>query len=211
MLHKTKTAILISGRGSNMMSLLNAAAKDPNFPAEFVLVVSNDPSAKGLTYAKLQGIQTACIDHKTFNSREAFENALHTVLVNHDIQFICLAGFMRILTAGFIDQWYGRMLNIHPALLPSYPGLHTHKRALYDGVKIHGCTVHFVTAEVDRGAIVAQAAVPVLDHETPESLAARVLEQEHKIYPMALKSILSNYKTTIDPNWVLTVPNEVEI
>ena len=183
---KRRTAILISGRGSNMASLL-AAAREPEFPAEIALVLSNKPDAPGLATARAQGIATAAVDHKIYAGREAFEGSLQKMLQAHRIDFICLAGFMRMLTPSFVEQWEGRLINIHPSLLPSYKGLHTHERALADGVKIHGCTAHYVVAEMDAGPIIAQAAVAVLDADTPESLGARVLEQEHVIYPLALR------------------------
>ena len=183
---KRRTAILISGRGSNMASLI-AAAREPEFPAEIALVLSNKPDAPGLAAAKAQGIATAAVDHKIYAGREAFEGSLQKMLEAHRIDFICLAGFMRILTPTFVERWQGRLINIHPSLLPSYKGLHTHERALADGVKIHGCSVHYVVAEMDAGPIIAQAAVSVLDDDTPESLGARVLEQEHVIYPLALR------------------------
>jgi phosphoribosylglycinamide formyltransferase-1 len=169
------------------MASLIAAAKSPDFPAEIVLVLSNRPDAPGLATAKAQGFATAAVDHKIYAGREAFEASLQAMLEAHRIDFICLAGFMRLLTAGFTQAWQGRMINIHPALLPSFKGLHTHERALADGVKIHGCTVHYVVPDMDAGPIIAQAAVPVLDEDTPETLGARVLAQEHVIYPLALK------------------------
>jgi phosphoribosylglycinamide formyltransferase-1 len=185
-----RTAILISGRGSNMDALIQAA-RAPEYPAEIALIVSNRPDAPGLAKAKKAGVATAAVDHKIYAGREEFERSLQVVLETYRIEFICLAGFMRMFTPWFIDRWRGRILNIHPALLPSYKGLHTHERALADGVKIHGCTVHFVAPEMDEGPIVAQAAVPVLDDDTPETLAARVLEQEHVIYPIALRLVAS--------------------
>ncbi len=187
---RLRTAILISGRGSNMDALI-AAAEAPDFPAEIALVLSNRPDSPGLARAKTLGIATAAVDHKIYAGREEFEHAVQLVLEIYRIEFICLAGFMRMLTPGFVGSWAGRMLNIHPALLPAYRGLHTHERALADGVKIHGCTAHFVVPQMDEGPIVAQAATPVLDGDTAESLAARVLELEHKIYPMALRLVAS--------------------
>ncbi|WP_296714434.1 phosphoribosylglycinamide formyltransferase [Rhodoblastus sp.] len=185
---RKRVAILISGRGSNMRSLVDAArARD--FPAEIALVVSNIADAAGLDFARTQGIATAVVDHKIFSDREIFERAMQETLLAQEIDLICLAGFMRLLTPWFVGQWRNRMLNIHPALLPSYRGLHTHERALADGVKIHGATVHFVAPEMDAGPIVVQAAVPVLQDDTPEALAARVLAQEHRIYPLALKLV----------------------
>jgi phosphoribosylglycinamide formyltransferase-1 len=186
---KQRVAILISGRGSNMASLI-AAAKDDNYPAEIALVVSNRPDAAGLAHAKSQGIATAVVDHTRYGKdRAAFEHALQDVLTAHRIDLVCLAGFMRLLTPWFVGQWQGRMLNIHPALLPAFKGLHTHERALEAGVKTHGATVHFVSAEMDSGEIIAQAKVPVLDGDTPDTLAARVLEAEHRIYPQALRQV----------------------
>lgn len=187
---RLRTAILVSGRGSNMEQLIEAARAE-NFPAEIALVLSNRSDALGLAKAKAAGVATAAVDHKIHAGREEFERSLHIVLETYRIDFICLAGFMRLFTPWFIGQWKGRMLNIHPALLPAYRGLKTHERALADGVKIHGCTVHFVVPEMDEGPIVAQAAVPVLDTDTPESLSARVLAQEHVIYPLALRLVAS--------------------
>lgn len=198
---RRRTAILISGRGSNMASLIEAA-RVPEYPAEIALVLSNRPDAPGLATAKARGIATAAVDHKIYAGREAFEASLQQVLDINRIEFICLAGFMRLLTPSFTAHWTGRMLNIHPALLPSYKGLHTHERALADGVKIHGCTVHFVVPEMDSGPIIAQAAVPVLDSDTPQTLGARVLAQEHVIYPRALELAASG-RLRIEDNRVL--------
>lgn len=188
---KRRVAILISGRGSNMTALIEAAdAKD--YPAEIVLVISNIAGAGGLAKAREAGIETATIESKPFGKdREAFERKLNETLVAHNIELVCLAGFLRLLTPWFVKQWDGRMLNIHPALLPSYRGLHTHERALADGVKIHGATVHFVVPEMDSGPIVMQGAVAVRDDDTPDTLAKRVLEVEHQIYPDALRLVAS--------------------
>jgi phosphoribosylglycinamide formyltransferase-1 len=185
---RTRTAILISGRGSNMQALVEAA-RVPEFPAEIALVVSNRTEAAGLAFAKAHGIAAAVVDHKIYAGREEFERSLHALLELHRIELICLAGFMRVLTPWFVEQWSGRMLNIHPSLLPAYPGLHTHARALADGAKVHGCTVHFVVPAVDAGPIVAQAEVQVAVDDTPETLAARVLVEEHKLYPAALARV----------------------
>jgi phosphoribosylglycinamide formyltransferase-1 len=186
---RKRVAVLISGRGSNMASLI-AAAKDDGYPAEIALVLSNRPDAAGLAHARSEGIATAVVDHTKYGKdREAFERALQDVLAAHRIDLVCLAGFMRLLTPWLVGQWQGRMLNIHPALLPAFKGLHTHERALEAGVKTHGATVHFVSAEMDSGPIIAQAEVPVLSGDTPETLAARVLEAEHRIYPQALKQV----------------------
>jgi phosphoribosylglycinamide formyltransferase-1 len=187
---KKRVAVLISGRGSNMRSLLEAC-RDPDFPAELALVLSNRPDAPGLASAKAEGVATAAVDHKIYSGRTEFEASLQRVLELHRIDLICLAGFMRMLTPQFVEAWDQRILNIHPALLPGYRGLNTHERALADGVRIHGCTVHFVTAGVDEGPIIAQAAVSVMDDDTPETLGSRVLEQEHRIYPLALRIVAS--------------------
>lgn len=187
---KRRTAILISGRGSNMLALIEAA-RDPNYPAEIALVVSNRADAPGLVTAKERGIATAVIDHKIYAGRDEFEKSLQVMLDLHRIDLIALAGFMRLLTAGFVQHWQGRMINIHPSLLPAYRGLDTHARALADRVKMHGCTVHFVVPAVDEGPIIAQAPVAVFDNDTEETLAARVLEQEHRIYPWALAAVAS--------------------
>jgi formyltetrahydrofolate-dependent phosphoribosylglycinamide formyltransferase len=181
------TAILISGRGSNMASLLRAAA-DPAFPAEIVAVLSNRPDAPGLALAREAGIEALAIDHKPFGQdRAAHEAALHAALVARGVELVCLAGYMRLLTPFLVQAWAGRMLNIHPSLLPAFPGLDTHTRALAAGAKLHGCTVHYVTETMDSGPILAQAAVPVLPDDTEASLAARVLAQEHVLYPLALR------------------------
>jgi len=183
---RRRTAVLISGRGSNMEALL-AAARDPAFPAEIVLVLANNPDATGLTTARAAGIRAEAIDHRAFGrDRAAHEAAVDAVLRAAGIEIVCLAGYMRLLTPTLVDAWAGRMLNIHPSLLPSFPGLDTHARALAAGVKLHGCTVHLVTLAVDSGPILAQAAVPVLPGDTEDVLAARVLRQEHGLYPAAL-------------------------
>ena len=180
-----RVAVLISGRGSNMTALIEAA-KAADFPADIALVLSNRPDAKGLETAAANGIATAVFDHKAYAGRECFERAMQAALVAHQIDIVCLAGFMRLLSPWFVGQWEGRMLNVHPALLPSFKGLHTHERALEAGVKIHGCTVHFVTPGMDEGPIVAQAALAVAPDDTADTLAARVLKLEHAIYPRAL-------------------------
>jgi phosphoribosylglycinamide formyltransferase 1 len=185
---RKRTAILISGRGSNMRALIERA-RDQAYPADIVLVLSNRPDAAGLAFAKENNIACAVVDHKIYAGREEFERAMQAVLEQHRIEIVCLSGFMRLLTPWFVAQWQGRLLNIHPALLPAYRGLDTHARALADGAKIHGCTVHFVSAGMDEGPIIAQAEVPVLDGDTPETLAARVLAQEHILYPAALARV----------------------
>jgi len=182
---KARVAILISGRGSNMASLI-AAAEAPDYPAEIVLVASNRPEAPGLTYASERGIPTRAVDHKAYPSREAFDAALHAELEAAGINLVCLAGFMRIFTAGFVETWAGRMINIHPSLLPLFKGVHTHEQALAAGVRLHGCTVHYVVPELDAGPIIAQGAVPVRPGDDADALAARILVQEHRLYPQAL-------------------------
>jgi len=182
-----RTAVLISGRGSNMVSLLDAAA-EPGYPAEIVLVLSNRPDATGLGHARARGVEALCVDHRLHGrDRAAHEAALQAALQARGIGLVCLAGYMRLLTLYFVNAWAGRMLNIHPSLLPAFPGLDTHARALAAGCKLHGCTVHLVTEAVDAGPILAQAAVPVLPGDDADSLAARVLRQEHLLYPLALR------------------------
>jgi phosphoribosylglycinamide formyltransferase-1 len=189
---RKRTAILISGRGSNMTALIDAA-RDPAYPAEIALVVSNRPDAGGLQRAAQVGIATAVVDHKTYGKdREAFERALQEVLMENRIEIVCLAGFMRILTAWFVAQWPERMLNIHPALLPAFKGLDTHRRAIEAGANEHGATVHFVVPEMDSGPIIAQGAVPVQPGDTEAALAARVLAVEHRIYPLALRLVAAD-------------------
>lgn len=185
---RRRIAILISGRGSNMVSLIEAAGAS-DFPGEIALVLSNRPDAGGLERAKAAGIEALAIDHKAYSTRESFEQALDEALREREIDFICLAGFMRVLTSWFVERWEGRMINIHPSLLPLFRGTHTHQRALEEGVLVHGCTVHFVVPELDAGPIVAQVAVPVVPGDTEDSLAARVLAQEHVLYPQALRMI----------------------
>lgn len=195
---KTRVAILISGRGSNMAALV-AAAKDATFPAEIALVLSNRSAAAGLATARNVPIATAVVDHTQFGrDREAFERAVDEVLAAQRIEIVCLAGFMRLLTPWLIQRWHGRMLNVHPALLPAFKGLDTHARALAAGVKVHGATVHFVTAEMDSGPIIVQGAVGVVDDDTAETLAARVLAVEHRIYPAALAWVAAGRVTIID-------------
>ncbi len=186
---KVRVGVLVSGRGSNMMSLIEAAAAD-DFPAEICLVISNRPDAYALTRASERGIATVALDHKTAPNRAAFDAEMLAHLTAHNIELVCLAGYMRLLSPAFVQHWQDRMLNIHPALLPSFKGLHTHERALEAGVCLHGATVHFVREELDDGPIVAQGAVLVRPDDTPDSLAARVLtEVEHRIYPQALKRV----------------------
>jgi len=203
---KRRVAILISGRGSNMAALIEGARTE-NFPAEIALVISNKPEAGGLALAKSSGIATLAIDSKPFGKdRAAFEAVMQSALDQHRIDLICLGGFMRLLTNDFVNRWTGRMLNIHPSLLPSFRGLDPHGQALRAGVKISGATVHFVTPEMDAGPIVMQGAVTVRDDDTAESLAARVLEIEHRIYPAALRLVAAG-NTRIDGDVCRTTTN----
>lgn len=186
---RKRVAVLISGRGSNMAALIRAAKTD-DYPAEIALVVSNRADAKGLAHARDQGIATALVDHRKFGEdREAFECALDDVLRAHRIELVCLAGFMRVLTPWFVTRWNGRLLNIHPALLPQFKGLDTHRRAIEAGAKRHGATVHFVVAEIDAGPIIAQESIEVRNDDTEAALAERVLEVEHRLYPQALRAV----------------------
>jgi phosphoribosylglycinamide formyltransferase-1 len=185
---RLKCAVLISGRGSNLEALI-AACADPAFPAEIVLVISNVPGAGGLDHAARAQIKALTIDHKTFAGRAPFEAALTAALEKADVELVCLAGFMRLLTSSFVDRWQGRLINIHPSLLPAYPGLDTHARAIADGAEVAGCTVHHVVAEMDAGRIIVQARVPILPGDDADTLAARVLKEEHRIYPEAVRRI----------------------
>jgi phosphoribosylglycinamide formyltransferase-1 len=184
-MNRRRAAILISGRGSNMEALL-LAAKDPCYPVEPVVVIANCPDAGGIARAAAQGVATEIVDHRAFAGRAAFEEELGRRLQAHRVDLVCLAGFMRLLTAPFVEAWRDRIVNIHPSLLPSFPGLNTHARALAAGVRFAGCTVHVVRAETDSGPIIAQAAVPVLPGDDPDRLSARVLAAEHRLYPWAL-------------------------
>jgi phosphoribosylglycinamide formyltransferase-1 len=185
---RVRTAVLISGRGSNMQALIEACAA-PEFPAEIVRVIANRADAAGLDRARQAGIPTAVVPHRAFATRESFDAALDEALRADGVELVCLAGFMRLLTAGFVERWRDRMLNIHPSLLPAFKGLHTHERALAAGVRFSGCTVHFVRAEMDDGPIIVQAAVPVLPDDDADSLAARVLAAEHRAYPLAVRLV----------------------
>lgn len=186
-----KIGIQISGRGSNMQALVSACAAS-DFPAEVALVISNDPEAAGLQWAAEQGITTAAVSHKGM-VREAHERLMHEALLQAGVDLVCNAGYMRVLTPWFVDRWHDRLINIHPSLLPAFPGLDTHQRALEAGVRWHGCTVHYVRAPVDEGPIIAQAVVPVAAEDTAETLAARVLKAEHKLYPAALKLVAGGF------------------
>lgn len=205
---KKRTAILISGRGSNMQALVRAMAA-PAFPAETAVVISNRPEALGLDWAKKQGLATVAIDHRQFATRVAFEARLHQTLLEYGTELVCNAGFMRLLTGGFVDRWRDRHLNIHPSLLPAFPGLNTHERVLQSGAMITGCTVHFVRLEMDSGPIIAQAAVPVVPGDRQDTLAARVLEAEHRVYPLALDLVASGRVQVV--NGLAIISAEVDI
>ncbi|HEY1723607.1 MAG TPA: phosphoribosylglycinamide formyltransferase [Magnetospirillaceae bacterium] len=200
---KKRIAVLASGRGSNLQSLLDACVA-PDYPAAVSLVIVNVPGAKAIDRAQQAGVPVEVINHKDYAGREPFDAAIDAALRKADIELVCLAGFMRLLTPGFTRAWEGRLLNIHPSLLPAYPGLHTHRRALEAGDKFHGCTIHFVTPDLDAGPTILQQAVPVQDGDDEDKLAARVLEAEHVLYPAALKLVaegrarMENGKTVIE-------------
>ena len=188
MSEKIKVAVLISGNGTNLQALIEACTA-PSYPAEIVLVISNKANAKGILRAREAGIKTRIVDHTNYSSREEFDTELSMILSNSKCKLVCLAGFMRILSESFVNTWPNSILNIHPSLLPSFPGTKTHERALEAGVKVSGCTLHFVTAELDAGPIIGQAVVPVLDNDTPKTLANRVLIEEHKLYALGLELV----------------------
>ncbi len=194
---RLKVAVLISGRGSNLEALI-AACSTPGFPAEIALVIANREDAGGLAHAAKANIATRVVPHKSYPSREAFDGALIAALEKSGIELVCLAGFMRLLTPGFVTHWRDRLINIHPSLLPAFPGLDTHERALAAGVRFAGCTVHYVWAEMDSGPIIVQAAVPVLAGDDADTLAARVLIAEHRAYPLALRLIGEGRVTVAD-------------
>ncbi|MEM9495172.1 MAG: phosphoribosylglycinamide formyltransferase [Pseudomonadota bacterium] len=198
---RAKVGVLISGRGSNLKALIDAAAA-PDFPAEIALVISNRPKAEGIAHASNAKIPLEVIDHKDFQSREDFDDALTAALEAASVDYICLAGFMRLLSNGFVERWRGRLINIHPSLLPSFKGINVHERMIDAGVKLAGCTVHFVTSDVDEGPIIGQAAVPVAPGDTAETLAARILVEEHKLYPACLRLIADN-KARVSGNSVV--------
>lgn len=216
---RKRVGVLISGRGSNMAALI-AAAMDPTFPAEIVAVVSNMAGAKGLETAAMHGITTSVVSHRDYESRAAHDEAVHAVLKESGADYVALAGYMRLLSPQFVRKWQGRMINIHPALLPAFKGLDTHARALAAGVRIHGCTVHFVTEGMDEGPIIAQGAVRVLPEDTEETLSARVLRIEHRIYPMALRLVcegrarmsagraIIDHKGADDQDYLLSPPED---
>ncbi|MCA1909725.1 MAG: phosphoribosylglycinamide formyltransferase [Magnetospirillum sp.] len=195
---KKKVGVLVSGRGSNLQALLDAC-RDPAYPAEIVLVISNVAGAYALERARAAGVATCVVSHKDYASREEFDAAMDVHLRQAGVEIVCLAGFMRLLSAPFVQGWDGRMVNIHPSLLPSFKGLNTHARAIEAGVKLHGCTVHLVTPDLDDGPILVQASVPVMADDTEEALAARVLEQEHVAYPLALR-LLAEGRVRVDGN-----------
>jgi len=198
---KLRLGVMISGSGTNLQSLIDACTA-ADYPAEIMVVISNRPDAGGLNRAEKAHIPTVVIDHKNYEDRADFENALHDCLKDHKVQLVCLAGFMRLLNADFVNRWRDRMINVHPSLLPSYKGLHTHERAIEDGVRFAGCTLHFVRPEMDNGPILMQAAVPVDDGETSETLAAKVLTYEHKLYPAAVRMIAEG-KTRVSGHKVI--------
>ncbi len=200
--HRKRTAILISGRGSNMAALVRAAAH-ADFPAQVALVLSNRADAAGLAFAAERDIPTAVLSHKDYADRPAFDAALDARLRDEGIEIVCLAGFMRLLTPWLVERWRDRMINVHPSLLPSFKGLHTHERALQAGVRVHGCTVHFVRAEMDEGPIILQAVVPIEPGDTPDLLAARVLTQEHVIYPKGLELLAAGRLSVADERVVI--------
>lgn len=198
---RLRLGVLISGRGSNLQALIDAA-RDPDFPAEVALVISNKPDAPGLERARAAGIATEVIRPKDYADKPAHEAAVTAALMEAGVGLVCLAGYMRLLSPFFVDCWYDRLINIHPSLLPAFPGLETHARAIEAGVRFHGCTVHYVRVEMDTGPIIVQAAVPVADDDTPDSLAARVLEQEHRAYPLAVR-LIADGRVTVDGNRVV--------
>ena len=205
---RLKLAILISGRGSNMQALIGACRRG-DVDAEIALVLSNRADAAGLSYAAAAGIATRVVPHGDYPDRASFDRALNEALAEAGVGFICLAGFMRLLTPEFTARWQDRMINIHPSLLPAFPGLHTHRRALEAGVKLAGCTVHFVRFETDTGPIIAQAAVPVLPGDDEESLAARVLAAEHRLYPLALGLVAAGRVRVVEERTIIDAPDAV--
>ena len=199
---KLKVGVLISGRGSNLQALIDACA-DENYPAEIVRVISNVPGAAGLARAQAAEIPTVVIDHKAFDDREAFEEALGEALNGAKAELVCLAGFMRLLTEGFVNRWHDRLINIHPSLLPAFRGIHIHERVIEYGARFSGCTVHFVRPAMDDGPIIIQAVVPVSQDDDPDLLAARVLAQEHRAYPLAVRLIAESRVRVADERVVI--------
>ncbi|WP_417448849.1 phosphoribosylglycinamide formyltransferase [Kordiimonas sp.] len=207
-MRKLRLGVMISGSGTNLQALIDACASE-HYPATIEVVISNRPEAKGLDRAREAGIKAVCIDHKSYEDRPTFEDAIHECLSDHKVQLVCLAGFMRLLGADFVGRWKDRMINIHPSLLPSYKGLHTHARALEDGVKFAGCTVHYVRPEMDNGPIIMQAAIPIAPDETEESLIMKTLKYEHRMYPAAVK-LIAEGKVRVSGNKV-AVKEDVEL
>jgi phosphoribosylglycinamide formyltransferase-1 len=203
---RTRVGVLLSGRGSNAMALVEATRR-PDYPADIVLVISNNADALGLVRAAEAGVATRVIDHRPFGKeREAHERAIDAALIEADVGFVALTGYMRILTPYLVDAWTGRMINIHPSLMPLFPGLHTHRRALEAGMKLHGCSVHWVTSGVDEGPLIGQAAVPVLPGDNEETLAARVLSAEHRLYPACLAAAITDIAPPADADSLITNP-----
>ena len=204
-----RIVILISGRGSNMEAIVQACAAE-GWPARVAAVISNRPDAAGLAFARERGIAAVAVDHKRFDDREAFDAELAAVIEGHEPDVLVLAGFMRILTDGFVQRFAGRMVNVHPSLLPAFPGLHTHRRAIESGCKLAGATVHFVTPALDHGPIIAQAAVPVLPGDTEASLSARVLAREHVMYPRAVRWLVQD-QLRVDGDVVMHTAGESQL
>lgn len=198
---KLRLGVMISGSGTNLQALIDACAQ-ADYPAKISVVISNRPDAKGLDRARDAGLKAVCIDHKGYDDRAVFEDAVHKCLTDHKVQLVCLAGFMRLLGADFVGRWKDRMINIHPSLLPSYKGLHTHARALEDGVKFAGCTIHYVRPEMDNGPIIMQTAIPIATDETEASLIAKTLTYEHRMYPAAVK-LIAEGKVRVSGNKVV--------
>ncbi len=204
---KLRLGVMISGSGTNLQALIDACAQE-DYPAEIQVVISNKLDAKGLDRTVKAGIKAICIDHNAYDSRETFEDAVHECLSEHKVELVCLAGFMRLLTASFVNRWRDRMINIHPSLLPSYKGLHTHARALEDGVRFAGCTIHYVRPEMDNGPIIMQTAIPVAADETEESLIAKTLTYEHQMYPAAVR-LIAEGKARVSGNKVVFKDTEL--
>ncbi len=200
-MRQLKLGVMISGSGTNLQALIDACSQS-DYPAQISVVIANRPNAKGLKRAKEAGIDAVCIDHTGYDDRASFEDAIHDCLKEHEVELVCLAGFMRILNAEFVNRWKDRMINIHPSLLPSYKGLHTHARAIEDGVRFGGCTIHFVRPEMDNGPILMQTVVPIAAGETEESLAAKILFYEHQMYPAAVR-LIAEGKVRVSGNKVV--------
>jgi len=198
---RTRVGVLISGRGSNLQALIDAT-KSRDYPIAIACVVSNVAGAEGLRRAERAGVVTHVVPHTAYGSREAFDDAMDQILCSRDVAFVCLAGFMRVLSVSFVQKWRGRLINIHPSLLPGFKGLNVHRRIIDSGVRISGCSVHFVVPELDSGPIIAQAAVPVWPGDTPEALASRTLAAEHKLYPLAVR-LLAEGRVLLDGEQVL--------